>query len=333
MQHMMLLAGDIGGTKTDLCVFRFGTSSSRTLDIHDKATFLNRDIETLDSLIQAYVAQKNVSFERAAFAVAGPVSGGRAVMTNLPWTVSKAQLEASLGISTVHLVNDLEALALAVPHLTPEDLLVLHEGKRARGNIGVIAPGTGLGESYLAPIGDGFTAQATEGGHADFAPRSALEMRLLEYLVERYSHVSYERVCSGMAIADLYRFLNRVEGIPEPPALAGRLSALPDPTAAIVSEALLAGDPTNLCSRAIELFAAILGAESGNLALKTMAVGGVYLGGGIPRRITGILTQGPFMASFLDKGRMSKLLSDIPVHVILNPKATLYGAACKALAP
>jgi len=330
---MMVLAGDIGGTKTDLCIFRSDKRYSRAPDIYDRVTFLNSDIESFDDLVLDYICQRNAPIERAVFAVAGPVSNGRAVMTNFHWTLDETHLAASLSIPAVHVVNDLEALALAVPRLKREDLLVLHRGRPVSGNIGVIAPGTGLGESFLIPVNDGFVPHATEGGHADFAPRSDLEIRLLAYLMEQHAHVSYERVCSGTAIVDLYRFLNRIEGIPEPASLAGRLSSFADPTAAIVSEALAAEDPSNLCRCTLELFVTILGAESGNLALTTMAVGGIYLGGGIPRRIAKFLKPKRFMTAFLNKGRMSELLSHISVYVILNPAATLYGAACRALIP
>jgi glucokinase len=198
------------------------------------------------------------------------------------------------------------------------------------GAIAIVAPGTGLGEAYLVWDGSHYRACASEGGHADFAPNNQLEIDLLCYLQDRFGHVSYERVCSGQGIANIYAFL-RHSGYEEPTWLAKRLAAVDDPTPVIVNAALGAREPCRICDTALDVFASILGAETGNLALKVLSTGGVYLGGGIPPRILPVLKQDGFMKAFRHKGRLSGLLTRVPVHVILNPKTALLGAACYGL--
>jgi glucokinase len=197
--------------------------------------------------------------------------------------------------------------------------------------MGIIAPGTGLGESFLTTDGNRRIAHACEGGHADFAPTCPIEMRLLDYLSGIYGHVSFERVCSGMGLSDIYRFLRDGEGVPEPDWLADELDGIDDAGPVIVNTALDGTRSSALCDRTLDIFVSALGAEAGNLALTVMATGGIYLGGGIPPRILGLLDQGRFMDAFTHKGRMASLLAEIPVHVILNPKAALQGAMQVAL--
>jgi glucokinase len=196
----------------------------------------------------------------------------------------------------------------------------------------VVAPGTGLGEAYLIREGAGYRAYPSEGGHADFAPTDTQQAELLRYLLKRFEHVSYERVCSGLGLPNIYACLKDSEDAGQPDPLCERLAAGDDPTPVIVAAALDAERPCARCRAALNIFAAILGAEAGNLALKVMAVGGVFLGGGIPPRILPVLQSGSFMEAFRRKGRMSRLMDAIPVHVILNPKAALLGAACRAMA-
>jgi glucokinase len=263
----------------------------------------------------------------AAFAVAGPVLEGEAKITNLTWVVNLANLQAALNLQAVTLMNDLEAIALAVPILAPEEQAVLNEGAAlAGGAIAVIAPGTGLGEAFLTWNDSGYQAHPSEGGHADFAPATPTEIGLLQYLQPRFGHVSVERVCSGRGLPNIYDYLRDSGAAPETPAVAERLAVAADRAPIIVEHALHATDPCPLCVATLDTFIAIFGAEAGNLALKVLAGGGVYLAGGIPPRILATLQNGRFVQAFLRKGRLSDLLSRVPVRVILS-RAALLGTA------
>jgi len=323
----MLLAADIGGTKTNLAIFSPEAELRAPLA---EATFPSAGYPSLEAVVLEFLSQVDVEVERASFGVAGPVVAGRATITNLPWVMDEEQLQAALHLSSVRLLNDLAAIAHAVPFLEPADLHTLNEGQPAPdGNIAVVAPGTGLGEAFLTWDGSRYRPHASEGGHADFAPTNPLEIELLRYLHDRFEHVSYERVCSGRGLPNIYAFLKDSGYADEPAWLAEELAAADDPTPVIVNTAL--ARECELCVATLDTFVSILGAEAGNLALKVLASGGVYLGGGIPPRILPALEQGPFMQAFRSKGRMSDLLASVPVHVILNPKAALLGAACHGL--
>ncbi|MFO7707818.1 MAG: glucokinase [Desulfobacterales bacterium] len=325
----VLLAGDIGGTKTDLAVFSSADLRAPLVE----ATFVSRDYPSLEVLVREFLSRVENRVERAGFGVAGPVVGGKARITNLPWVIDETDLAGELGLPRVSLLNDLQAIAAAVPFLSAGDLQTLNPGRLAPGGaIAVIAPGTGLGEAYLVWDGARYRACPSQGGHADFAPANARELGLLRYLSERFGHVSYERVCSGKGLPNIHAYLKesgttRANGRP-----AGQMAAAEDPTPVIVAAALDPERPCALCRAALELFVSVLGAEAGNLALKIMASGGVYLGGGIPPRILPVLQKGLFMEAFRRKGRMSMLMEEIPVHVILYPRAALLGAAHSALA-
>jgi glucokinase len=322
----VLLAGDVGGTKTCLAVI---SPESGPRVLLAETTLSSGDYPNLETLVGEFLSKVDFEISRASFGVAGPVVAGRAKITNLPWEMSEEYLQGALGFP-VRLLNDLEAIACAVPFLEPGDLHTLNEGEPAsEGAIAVIAPGTGLGEAYLSWDGSRYRAYASEGGHADFAPNNALEIEMLRYLQERFGHVSYERVCSGQGIANIYAFL-KDSGYEEPAWLAERLAAVNDPTPVIV-EAALGKEPCDTCTTALAVFASCLGAEAGNMALKVLATGGVYLGGGIPPRIVSVLGQPRFMEAFYHKGRLSDLMARMPVHVILNPWAALLGAACHSL--
>jgi len=322
----MLLAGDVGGTKTNLAVYSLELGPRAPLT---EETFPSDAYASLEDVVSEFLTRLDQEISRASFGVAGPVVAGRAKITNLPWEMSEDHLEKTLGFP-VRLLNDLEAIAYAVPFLEPEDIETLNEGEVAQnGAIAIIAPGTGLGEAYLAWDGSRYRAYASEGGHADFAPNNALETDLLCYLRDRLGHVSYERVCSGQGIANIYAFL-KDGGHEEPDWLAERLAAADDPTPIIVDVAL-GEEACPICTTALSVFASILGAEAGNMALKVLATGGVYLGGGIPPRVLPVLKQDGFMEAFRYKGRFSDLLARVPVHVILNPKSALLGAACYGL--
>lgn len=325
----MLLAGDIGGTKTSLVIVSTEAGPRAPLA---EATFPSARYPNLEAIVREFLLQVDLKVERATFGVAGPVVAGRARITNLPWVVEEQQLRESLSLASVRLLNDLEAIANAIPFLEPAGLHTLSEGEQASaGAIAVIAPGTGLGEAYLTWDGRRYRAHASEGGHAAFAPVAPLEVELLRYLQGRFGYVSCERVCSGPGISNIYGFLKDSGHAEEPDWLAGQLAATEDPTPIVVNAALDDERPCELCVAALDVFVSILGAEAGNLALKVLATGGIYLGGGIPPRILPALEQGGLMESFQHKGRLSDLLARMPVHVILNPKAALLGAACYGL--
>jgi len=344
----MLLAGDIGGTKTNLAIFSPEAGPRAPLA---EATFPSADYPSLEALAHEFLSQVNLKVEQASFGVAGPVVAGRVTITNLPWVIEETQLQATLNLSPVRLLNDLEAIAHAVPFLEPDDLHTLNEGEPAPGGtIAIIAPGTGLGEAFLVWDGSRYRPHASEGGHADFAPTNPLQIELLRYLLDRFEHVSCERVCSGMGLPNIYAYLKDSGYADEPAWLAEQLAVADDPTPVIVNTALRsfgyalrlrsgqAQDITlgrerrcELCVATLNVFVSILGAEAGNLALKVLPTGGVYLGGGIPPRILPALEQKRFMGSFRRKGRFSALLARVPVHVILNPKVALLGVACHGL--
>ena len=324
----MLLAGDIGGTKTILAIYSTESGPHAPLA---EATYPSAEYPSLETLASKFLAQVNLKVERASFGVAGPVVGGRATVTNLPWVLDEAQLRRALDVSAVHLLNDVLAVAHAVPGLGAADVRTLNQGSPAHGGaIAVIAPGTGLGEAYLTWDGARYRAFASEGGHTDFGPNTLLEMEMLRFLQQRFDHVSYERICSGIGLPNIYRFLKESGYASEPAWLAERL-AVDDPTPIIVAAALDTSRPCELCAVTLDLFVSALGAEAGNMALKVLAMGGVYLGGGIPPRILPLLTGGKFMQAFLRKGRFSELLSRMSVRVILNSKAALLGAALYGL--
>ncbi|MFP3870371.1 MAG: glucokinase [Syntrophobacteria bacterium] len=324
----MLLAGDIGGTKTSLAIFR---TDAREGPIAE-ASFENARYPDLTGLVREFLEHIDLKVERACFGVAGPVVGGRVATTNLPWVVEAEQLREAFNLVSVQLLNDLEAIAHAVPLLKPDDLHILNRGKPAAGGaMAVLAPGTGLGEAFLVWDGSCYRPHPSEGGHVDFAPTNPLQIELLHYLQSYHEHVSYERICSGLGLPNIYAFL-RDRGYEEEPAwLAERLGAVHDPTPVIVNSALDRQSLCDICVSAVNIFASILGAEAGNLALKVLATGGLYLGGGIPPRILSVLEEGTFMEAFRRKGRMSDLVEHMPVQVILNPNCALLGAAAHGL--
>ncbi|MBL7201581.1 MAG: glucokinase [Anaerolineae bacterium] len=325
----MLLAADIGGTKTNLAI----VDSERGPRVPwVEATYPSSRYLDLETLVGEFLSQRDLSVDRACFGVAGPVIDGRATITNLPWAMEEAQLAKALRLSEVRLLNDLECIAYAVPLLEERDLCTLNDRLPAVGGaIAVIAPGTGLGEAFLIGDGSRYRACPSEGGHADFAPSNALQLDLLRYLQDVYGHVSCERVCSGVGLPNIYAFLKASRYAEEPAWLADRLSRSADATPIIVGNALDRDQRCDLCVATLDLFVSILGAEAGNLALKVLSTGGVYLGGGIPPRILPALSGGKFMRAFRNKGRFSEMIARIPVHVILDPTVALLGAAAYGL--
>jgi glucokinase len=323
----MLIAGDIGGTKTRLALYVPDTGARQPIA---QAEFHSANYRSLDDIIRAFVAQVRRPVEAACFDVAGPVINRRAHLTNLPWVLDEEAMQQALGLKQVTLLNDLKAVAYAVPHLLPEDVHTINEGRAEPfGPMAVIAPGTGLGEAFLIWDGNEYIACSSEGGHADFAATDDTQAALWRHVANRYGHVANERVCSGSGLPNIYDFLRDRDPAAEPPAFAAALAEAPDRTPLIVRAAL--EDPANtLCSATLEMFVSILGAEAGNLALKVLATGGVYLGGGIPPRILSHLDNGRFMQAFVAKGRFTDLLAKIPVKVITN-QAALFGAALYGL--
>lgn len=323
----MILAGDIGGTKVMLALYaRNGKGPVE----RSKQLFKCAEYECLGDIIHEFLlAQQEPEndIETAAFAIAGPVENGRCKVTNLPWIVDASQIASRFGLKRVQLLNDLEALARSVPHLSQDDLVVLNKGRPVGdGAIGVVAPGTGLGEAFLVRTESGYKALPSEGGHSDMAPNNALELELTEYLLAKYEHASYERVISGEGIANIYNFFKESGNAAEPDWLAEKIAGTSDPNPIIVAHSH-GEESVEICSKTMETFISVLGAEAGNLALKVLARGGVYLAGGIPPKIMPLLQSDRFVQSFYCKGRMSELVKSMPLYVITHPEPALLGAA------
>jgi glucokinase len=325
MENQFLLAGDIGGTKTILALF---SSEKGPLQPLFEVSYPSNAYPGLDTIIKDFFSQADVSASTACFGVAGPVREGRAVITNLPWQPDTKMLQSSHDFSNATLINDLVATGYAIPHLSQSDAFIINEGiVTSEGAIGIIAPGTGLGEAIFTWEGSRYTPVPSEGGHTDFAPISEIEVDLLNFLKNKFGHVSYDRICSGRGLPGIYDFIKTHYQLEEPDWLAEELASAEDRTPVIVSAALDDARNCDICHKTLQMFVSILGAEAGNLALKGLTTGGIYLGGGIPPRILPFLKEEIFMKSFTSKGRMSYLLSDMPVKVIMNPKAALIGAA------
>jgi glucokinase len=320
----MLLAGDIGGTKTNLAIFSSETGWRKPFA---EAIYTNVNYPDFESLLHEFLAQHDFPIDQASFGVAGPVVAGHASITNLPWKMDEQQLQTAFQIPSVRLLNDLDAIAHAVPHLESQDLFTLNEGQGVPGGvIAVIAPGTGLGEAFLTWNGSQYQAHTSEGGHADFAPANTFQLELLRYLMVRFPHVSFERLCSGKGIPNIYDYLKDSGTAEEPQWLAEQLATTLDRSPFIVNNAL-DKNACEICVATLNTFVSILASEAGNLALKVLSTGGVYIGGGIPPRILSYLQSNHFMQAFTHKGRFTQMLAQMPVHVILNPKVALLGAA------
>jgi glucokinase len=315
----MDLAGDIGATHTRLGLFASGTPEPGAFEIYS-----SRDHDGLEAMLRAFLEAHPARIERACFGVAGPVRDGHARTTNLAWPVDAASLAAVLGLDRVGLVNDLVANAYGIAELEPDDVATLNAGDPAAGgNVAVLSAGTGLGEAGLFWDGTRHHVFASEGGHSDFGPRNDAETALRAHLAAQHAHVSYERVCSGMGLVAIHGFL-RIGGEPEPAWLAAEMAH--HDAGGVISKAGLDGRDA-VCVRALEMMVSVYGAEAGNLTLKLLATGGVYLGGGIAPQILPKLQDGAFMAAFTAKGRFADLLEAVPVHVILNDRTALLGAA------
>jgi glucokinase len=332
----MILACDVGGTKTTLALVELGDGAWR---VRRRERYRSREHASLDEIVASFVNPNPPRLTAAGFGIAGPVLGNQVKTTNLPWTVDGPRLARALALGRVSLLNDVEAQAWSVPRLGADEQLTLQPGRPDTGNIAVIAAGTGLGCAALVRGGGPVRSLASEGGHADFSPGDDTEVALLRFLQERYGHVSVERVVSGPGLVRIYEFLRARESAVEPEWFSVALAG--DDPAAAVAESALQGRWT-LAERAVLLFLGVYGAETGNWALHTMATGGIWLGGGVARK----LLLGPpgtsdswrtraseiFLSRFQSKGRMKPLLASIPVRVIVTRDAPLIGAAHFALA-
>lgn len=319
---MKVLSGDIGGTKTRLSIVDL---KSGYPEIACEREFQSRDFHSFEEVLGEYLLRYEIVADAVCFGVAGPVRNGLCETTNLPWVINAEQVKSEYGWPDVALINDLEAVARGIPALDAKDFFMLNAGKlKTEGNAAVIAAGTGLGQAGLCWDGQCYIPFACEGGHADFAPENTKEMAFSSWLAEQYGHVSWERVVSGMGLKNIYNFLLEYHDATSPGWLSGEMCS--GDAAAVISGAAMA-DRDVICVEALDMFVRFLGAESGNLALKMMATGGVYIAGGIAPRILDRLCQEDFMQVFCAKGRMSGLLRDIPVRVVLNEKVGLIGAA------
>lgn len=327
----VVLAADVGGTKTFLGLFLAGgTDAAAPLTLLREAKYSSRDAASLEQLVARFLGDDRNRVDFACFGLPGPTGSKRARLVNLPWELDSDALAAAFGLSACFFVNDLLANAHGIGELKAEDFAVLHRGADdAAGNMAVISPGTGLGEAGIFYDGRKHIPFPSEGGHADFAPRNRLEAELLDHLLQTYEHVSVERVLSGsMGIPNIYRFLRDAGHSPESPAVAAML-ANSDPGAVIGRAALDGSCP--LCLQTMQLFTGILGAEAGNLALTVMATGGVLIGGGIAAKILPLLRSRILREAFFAKGRFRDFMERIPLRVILNERAALLGSARYAM--
>lgn len=321
----MRIAGDIGGTKTNLALFQ-----KEGEEILYFSSFPSKEYSNLTDILLEFYNKVLSKDERAlilsaTFAIAGPVQEGVCRATNLPWVVEVKELEQKLGIKDVYLINDLEANAYALEILSPKDLQMVHPGNSgASGNRAVISPGTGLGEAGVYFDGKGYHPFACEGGHTDFGPIDHMQLDLCRYLFDQFGHASYERLLSGPGLYNIYLFLRDVVKMEEPYWLKERM--LGQDSSQVISEEGLKKSCA-LCMCALDLFVSILAAEASNCVLKFMATGGLYIGGGIAPKILPKFKEATFLEAFLNKGRFRDLLQRVPIFVILNDKASLMGAA------
>ncbi len=320
----MILAGDIGGTKTVLAIYseKSGVAGGAIHEIR----YESGKYDALETIVNEFLRETGAQPNAACFGVAGPVKNHRAQITNLPWVIEVEKIKHSCKIAQVKLINDLKAVAVAVPHLQPGDISTLNEGVPVpQGNRAVIAPGTGLGIAFLVWTGKRYRACASEGGHTAFSPRDPQEVELLKFLERRYNHVSFERVCSGSQLPNIYDFFLEKGIFQEPEWLKRELAKAADRTPVIVQTAL--ENKADICEATLDMFVRALGTVTSNMAVTLLPTGGIYLGGGIPPRILKRLKRPDFLGHIADKGRFYNLCSKMPVHVIMDPKAALRGAA------
>ena len=324
----MLIAGDIGATTTRLALV---SPQSGPREYIAEQEFHTADYKGLQPVVEAFLANNGGKADCACFDVAGPVIGGRAHLTNLPWEFDEEALCRGLKLKRDSLLNDLHAIAHAVPQLQPEEMVVINEGRAVpKSPIAVMAPGTGLGEAFLIWSGKDYIACSSEGGHADFAPTNPTQVGLLAFLTARYRHAAYERVCAGSGMADVYDYVRSLDPAAEVPAFAALLLAAADRTPPILDAALHDAANNPLAAQTLRIVIDVWGAEAANLALKVLSTAGVYLAGGLPPRLLPQLKDGAFMQAFSAKGRFAEMLRAIPVRVV-TVNAALLGAAIYGL--
>ena len=324
-KNTLVLAGDVGGTKTNLGLY---TKERGRLSVKALKSYASRDASHLEPIIEKFFSNHPASVSSACFGIAGPVVNGKCKTTNLPWEVSENRVKNKFGWEKVRLINDLTATALAIPLLKTRELAVLNKGRAQKGgNMALVAPGTGLGQGLVIFHRNEPVPVSSEGGHVDFAPTSEDQVRLWRFLRQKNGHVSVERVLSGPGLVDVYAWVRGSGRVREPGWFKARFHR-EDPAKVITDCALEEQHP--YCVEALDHFVRILGAVAGNLALTGLATAGVYLGGGIPPKILGALKAGVFMKAFTDKGRFQSFLEKIPVRVILNERAAMLGAAACA---
>jgi glucokinase len=322
---VIVLAGDVGGTNARLATVEL---DGRTARVVRKSRYASGGHPGLAPIVRQFSQEAGGLPDRACFGIACPVVGDDCTAPNLPWTINARALAADIGIPRTAIMNDFVAVGCGIELLRPSDLATLQEGAAApQGPIALIGAGTGLGQGFLIWQGDRYRVRASEGGHGDYAPSGELQSGLLQFLRRQFGHVSWERLLSGPGIVNIYRYLVASAVEPEQPMVRDEMQG-EDPAKVISRHGLARTDCLSV--RTLDLFSEILGAQAGNLALTVLATGGVYLAGGIAPQIVERLQSGPFLAAFRNKGRMSELLSRIPVHVILNPDVGLLGAAAVA---
>lgn len=321
------LAVDVGGTKTDLSIFSVKNGNYHATITQ---TLKTSNYSSLEQLLVHFISTHNPTIAGGILAVAGPVINDQVSLssTNLPWAIDRSQLINELNIPRLLLINDLEALATAIPILKANDLYTINRGSLTKNEtIAIIAPGTGLGEAFSVWDGTKYQPHVSEGGLVNFGPRTKIEIDLLRYISKKKRMVSYESVCSGLGIPFIYEFLKENTPLKEPDWLTGLLESAEDRTPVIFNAALQNERNCEIALDTVKLFISILGSETGNLVLKTMARGGVYLGGSLARIIIPFIDNDLFMQSFKDKGMMEQMMLEVPVHVITNPDSVVLGAA------
>lgn len=319
----IFLAADVGGTKCELALFKLGDKEYSSLV---RKRYPSSEYSGIGEIVQEFLSGTDLQPEFAGLGVAGPVNDGVAQVTNLPWVIDEAELREMFGFAKVLLINDLTAVCASISVLTDDDLLTLHPGKIQQGMKGVVAPGTGLGEGYLLDVDSLFFPQGSEGGHTNFAPVNEEQTELLAWMQKRRNPVSYEDLIAGSGIPNLYDFYIEGKGETENQDLKEALKVAKDRTPLIVNAAFDAS-PCSVCKKVVRLFLEILGSEAGNLALKTYALGGLYIGGGIVPRLVDKVDFDLVVRNYLNKGKMETLVESIPLYLITRKDAALIGVA------